>query len=191
MHSISGIVKPQSGSITFLGRHLDRMPAHRLVELGLSLVPEGRHIFPRMSVLDNLHLGSMRGEAKSRRKETLESVFELFPVLRDRHHQQAGTLSGGEQQMLAIARGLMARPKLLMLDEPSLGLAPMIVYHIFEILEKIAEDGMTLLVVEQNVHEALELSDRAYVIEQGHITLQGASEDLLVDDRVREAFLGI
>lgn len=191
MKSIMGLVRLTSGAISFEGQELNNLPAYRIPACGLSLVPEGRLGFPQMTVLENLQLGCVTPYARSHIRETLAHVFELFPVLYERRSQRAGTLSGGELQMLVVGRSLMSLPKLLLLDEPSLGLAPRLVDHIFERLSVIAEEGVTILIAEQNVADALNFSNRAYVLEQGKITLTGVASDLMQDDRVREAFLGI
>ncbi|HID18866.1 TPA: ABC transporter ATP-binding protein, partial [Candidatus Bathyarchaeota archaeon] len=170
LKTVSGLLRPRSGSISFLGEKVDNFDPRHIVELGLVQVPEGRHLFPYMTVLENLKMGAYPSYARKRRNETLEWVFTLFPILKERKGQLAGTLSGGEQQMLAIARGLMARPKLLMLDEPSLGLAPVYTLKIFDLIRKINQEGVTILLVEQNVRQALEISDRGYVLETGRIT---------------------
>lgn len=191
LNTISGLLHPMSGSIEFFNERIDRIPAHLIVKKGITHIPEGRELFPDMTVLENLLLGSYTSEAKKLRKESLKWVFELFPVLEERKNQLAGTLSGGEQQMLAIARGLMSRPKLLMLDEPSLGLAPVIVLKIFEVIKNVNEQGLTILLVEQNVRFALAMSHRAYVLENGRIVLKGKGKDLLEDRHVRKAYLGL
>jgi branched-chain amino acid transport system ATP-binding protein len=186
--TISGMLRPAAGSITFDGQRIDGIPAHRLIGLGICHVPEGRHVFPRMTVAENLEMGAFRFR---RPDETeLERVMELFPRLRERFRQQAGTLSGGEQQMLAIGRALMGKPRLLLLDEPSMGLAPLIVRQIFEIVREINESGVTVLLVEQNAAQALALANRGYVLETGELVLSGTGQDLLADDRVRAAYLG-
>ena len=191
INTISGINRPRNGRITFLGERIDGGKAHRIVERGIVQVPEGRRIFSSLTVLENLEMGSFLPRAKRRRKEALQEVYDLFPILKERKSQLAGTLSGGEQQMLAIARALMSLPKLLMLDEPSLGLAPMIVSDIFEVISTINSQGTTILIVEQNVEHTLEMADRAYVLENGSIVLEGTGEDLLENPHVKEAYLGI
>jgi branched-chain amino acid transport system ATP-binding protein len=191
LKTISGLLRPKSGSIVFEGIALNRVPPHRIVEMGLSQVPEGRRIFPRMSVLENLHMGSHVPEALKRREETLNWVIRLFPILKERSEQLGGTLSGGEQQMLAIARGLMCRPKLLLLDEFSLGLAPLIVREIFGIIQEINQQGTTVLLVEQNVQRSLSISHRGYVLENGAIVLQGVGKELLKNEFMMKAFLGM
>jgi branched-chain amino acid transport system ATP-binding protein len=186
--TISGMLRPAAGRIVFDGRRIDGIPAHDLIRLGICHVPEGRHVFPRMSVAENLEMGAFR--FKTIDKDDFERVLTLFPRLRERLKQQAGTLSGGEQQMLAIGRALMGKPRLLLLDEPSMGLAPMVVAQIFEIIREINESGVTVLLVEQNAAQALGLADRGYVLETGEIVLQGTGQELLADDRVRAAYLG-
>lgn len=189
--AIQGLLKSGSGSIRFMNRSIDELPAYKIVEEGIALVPEGREIFPKMSVLENLILGAYVSRAKDLMKDSLEWVFNLFPKLEERKEQLAGTMSGGEQQMLAIARALMSKPKLLMLDEPSLGLAPVIVLQVFDIIKKLKEESVTVLLVEQNVHHALEISDRAYIMEKGRIILEGKGSDLINNHYVREAYLGM
>jgi branched-chain amino acid transport system ATP-binding protein len=189
--TIQGLLKPGSGSIRLMNTSIDGLPAYKIVEEGIALVPEGREIFPKMSVLENLILGAYVSRAKEMKEDSLEWVFSLFPKLEERKGQLAGTMSGGEQQMLAIARALMSKPKLLMLDEPSLGLAPVIVLQVFDIIKKLKEEGVTVLLVEQNVHHALEISDRAYILEKGRIILEGKGSDLLNNHYVRQAYLGM
>jgi len=190
LKTISGVVSAASGAILFDGIRIERRASHEIASLGIAHVPEGRRLFPMMSVRENLELGAVRGEARRRREESFGRVFALFPRVKEREQQMAGTLSGGEQQMVAIARGLMARPRLLILDEPSLGLAPIIVKEMFEIIQTINREGITVLLVEQNVQQSLKLADRAYVLENGRIVLAGAGQELLNDERVREAYLG-
>lgn len=191
LKTISGLLHPDPGQIEFLGEGIDQWPAHRIVELGISHVPEGRRIFQYMTVQRNLRLGAYTQKSEEIREEILKQLFEIFPILRERLDQKAGTLSGGEQQMLAIARGLMSRPKLLMLDEPSLGLMPTLVTQVFDTIKRINAEGTTILLVEQNVREALELAHRAYVLQTGKIVLEGTGEELLESDLVRKAYLGI
>jgi branched-chain amino acid transport system ATP-binding protein len=186
--TVSGMLRPSTGSITLAGKRIDGIPAHELISLGICHVPEGRHVFPRMTVLENLEMGAFRFKRVD--KADLKRVFELFPRLEERVKQQAGTLSGGEQQMLAIGRALMGKPQLLLLDEPSMGLAPLIVKQIFEIIREINESGVTVLLVEQNAAQALALADRGYVLETGEIVLDGTGRELLADDRIRAAYLG-
>ena len=188
---ISGLVTPRHGRVLFRGDDLARVPAHRRVELGIVQVPEGRRLFPFMTVTENLLLGAHTPHARAARETTLTYVHTLFPVLHDRRTQLAGSLSGGEQQMCAIGRALMARPKLLMLDEPTLGLAPVLVGRIFETVRKINADGVTVLIVEQNVRQALGLADRAAVLESGKLVLEGAGRELLGDERLKRAYLGM
>ena len=191
LKTISGLLRPQKGEIRYGEHRLDKLGSDRIVEVGVAHVPEGRGMFPRMSVEENILLGAFIAAAKKRRKESMEKVFSLFPRLRERKKQLAGTLSGGEQQMLAIARGLMAIPKLLMLDEPSLGLAPLMVQQVFEVIMEIGSQKTTILLVEQNVNLALAISHRGYVIENGVITLSGTGEDLLNNEEVKRAYLGL
>lgn len=189
--TLSGVLRPTEGEIYFFDRRLDCLEPHLIVKQGVVRIPEGRKIFQEMTVLENLELGSYIRKAKSHRKENLVKVFDLFPRLEERKHQLAGTLSGGEQQMLAIGRGLMTLPRILMLDEPSLGLAPLIVMNLFEVIKQINQEGTTILLVEQNMHLALSTAQRGYVIENGRIILEGGSEKLLGEDHVRTAYLGI
>ena len=186
--TISGMLRPATGSITFEGQRIDGVPAHRLIGLGICHVPEGRHVFPRMTVAENLEMGAFRFRRPD--EAELERVLSLFPILRERYRQPAGTLSGGEQQMLAIGRALMGKPRLLLLDEPSMGLAPLIVRQIFDIVREINDSGVTVLLVEQNAAQALALANRGYVLETGEIVLSGPGQELLADDRVRAAYLG-
>jgi branched-chain amino acid transport system ATP-binding protein len=190
LRSITGLQKPTQGSIHFMGKNLAKEPPDRIVDLGISQVLEGARIFAGMSVLENLELGAFVPRARKDKEQTLESVFGTFPRLKERIHQRAGTLSGGERQMLGIGRALMAHPKLLLLDEPSFGLAPIMVDNIFEMVQKINQQGVTILLVEQNVRAALELAQRAYVIENGRIVGQGTGDDLLSFESVRSAYLG-
>ena len=191
MRAISGLLHPSRGEISFQGRRIDRLPASKIVELGVVQVPEGRKIFPSMTVRENLELGSYHKKAKPHRAESLERVLAMFPVLRERQTQAAGTLSGGEQQMLAIGRALMARPSLLMLDEPSLGLAPRIVFEIFDTIRAIRAQGLTVLLVEQNVQHSLRLANRGYVLENGSIALSGSGDELLASEHTKRAYLGM
>ena len=188
LRTISGQLRASGGEIVFKGRRIDGLPAHEVVALGVGHSPEGRRIFPRMSVLENLQMGAYRfGRA---RKDDLDRVFALFPRLQERRSQDGGTLSGGEQQMLAIGRALMSRPQLLLLDEPSMGLAPLLVQQIFDIIREINEQGTTVLLVEQNAVQALSIANRGYVLETGSIVMSDAASSLLVDPRVRAAYLG-
>ena len=191
LNTISGLLSPANGSISFLDQRLDQIPAHKIIEYGLAQVPEGRRLFPEMTVRENLIMGSLISEAKSKRNKTMEWVFGLFPRLREREKQMAGTLSGGEQQMLTVGRGLMALPKLIMFDEPSFGLAPIIVADIFKIIQRINKEGVTVLIVEQNTKHTLEICDRGYVLENGRIILSGTGQELLDNEHVKLAYLGI
>ena len=190
LRAVSGLIRPRGGRIRFDGERLERRSPDKIVDLGIVQVPEGRKLFPTLTVLENLELGAYSPRAKRRRGETLEQVFARFPVLKERAQQRAGTLSGGEQQMCAIGRGLMALPRLLMLDEPSLGLAPKLVHEIFGIVREVNRRGVTLLLVEQNVRQALATSQRGYVLETGRIVLSGASQELLTSEHTRRAYLG-
>ena len=191
IRTISSLLTPRKGSIEFDGVRLDKTPPYHVIEHGIVHVPEGRRLFPQMSVEENLIMGTLNGEAKARRAQTMERVYGLFPRLRERQKQLAGTLSGGEQQMLAVGRGLMSLPKLMMFDEPSLGLAPILVQDIFRIVRKINEEGVTVLLVEQNVRQTLAMCHRAYVLENGRVVLEGTGEALMANDHVKEAYLGI
>jgi branched-chain amino acid transport system ATP-binding protein len=190
LRSINGLNHPREGTITFGGRDITAMPAHEIVKLGISQSPEGRRVFPRMSVLENLEMGAYQRSNKAEIREDLDRVYKLFPRLEERKHQKAGTLSGGEQQMLAIGRGLMARPKLLLLDEPSMGLAPIFVDRIFEIVQEISKQGTTILLVEQNALMALDAADRGYVLETGTVALSDDAKALMKNEQVRKTYLG-
>lgn len=189
--TICSVLTPKEGTVEFNDIRLDHLPPHKIIEHGIVHVPEGRHLFTEMTVEENLLMGALHGEAKARRPETLEYVYRIFSILKERRGQTAGTLSGGEQQMLAIGRGLMSRPKLMMFDEPSLGLAPMLVQLILNLVRRINEEGVTVLLVEQNVVQTLALCDRACVLENGRIVLQGRGQELLSDDHVKKAYLGV
>ena len=192
IRTLGGVLAPKTGSIRFEGRDIAGQPSHVVCDLGIGQVAEGRQIFPTLSVFENLEIGAMLPRARSGAERTLARVFDMFPRLRERRSQAAGTLSGGEQQMLAIGRCLMGAPRLIMFDEPSLGLAPTIVQEVLRIIERLnREDGLTVMLVEQNVAASLRLSNRAYVLENGHVVLQGRGADLLDDPRVREAYLGL
>jgi branched-chain amino acid transport system ATP-binding protein len=191
LHTISGLLRPRQGSITFQGQALHRDSPQRIVEAGLIHIAEGRELFPHMTVLENLELGAFPRRARRLRRQSLAYVLDLFPRLRERQQQIAGTLSGGEQQMLAIGRGLMARPRLLMLDEPSLGLAPLMVAELFACIRRIHAEQVTILLVEQNVHQALDIADRAYVLENGRTVRTGTAAELLADDAIQAAYLGL
>jgi branched-chain amino acid transport system ATP-binding protein len=190
LKTVSGLKRPSEGSILFDGRPIDSIPAHEIVDLGICQAPEGRRIFPRMTVHENLEMGAYGRTDHHRLKDDYERVYNLFPVLRDRQKQKGGTLSGGEQQMLAIGRALMGEPRLLMLDEPSMGLAPLVVEKIFGLLREIHDQGTTILLVEQNAQAALRLADRGYVIESGEIVLSDDAKSLLGNEEVRKAYLG-
>jgi len=191
LRTLSGMMHPRSGYIKFLDKNIEKLPSHEVAELGIAHIPEGRGLFSGMTILENLRMGAFSKRARKKVNETLEWVYELFPILGERKNQIAGTLSGGEQQMLAIARGLMSSPKLLMLDEPSLGLGPKLVLKVFETIKRINEEGVTVLLVEQNVRHVLELCSRGYVLEQGRITLEGKGENLLKDPYLKNKYLGM
>ncbi|MBI5017147.1 MAG: ABC transporter ATP-binding protein [Deltaproteobacteria bacterium] len=191
LKTVSGLLRPRKGSVEFDGERIDQIPAYRVIEKGIAHVPEARRLFPQMSVEENLELGALKGEAKARRKETLEKVFTRFPRLKERRRQLAGTMSGGEQQMAAVGRGLMSLPKMLLFDEPSLGLSPLLVEEIFNVVRQVREDGVTVLIVEQNVRQTLAIADRAYVLETGKVIREGRGKDLLEDEEVRKAYLGV
>lgn len=191
LNTISGLLRPRKGKIAFEGQDLVKIPDYRMINLGIAHVPEARRLFPEMTVVENLDMGSLIREAKVKREGSKEWVFSLFPRLKQRAWQEAGTLSGGEAQMLAVARGLMSRPKLIMMDEPSLGLAPLLVSQIFGITEQIHKEGVTVLLIEQNVFHALKACTRAYVMETGRIVLQGSGNELMKDEHIKTAYLGI
>ncbi len=190
LRTISGLVRAREGAIVFEERDITQEPPHRIVEMGIAMVPEGRRIFPNLTVMENLLLGAYTRRDHQELRKDLDRVFMLFPRLKERTWQKGGTLSGGEQQMLAVARALMSRPKLLMMDEPSLGLAPLLVREIFEIIRELLQSGVTILLIEQNAKAALEISHYAYVLETGRIVLEGEGKKLLEDERVRKAYLG-
>lgn len=190
MRTIMGLVKAREGSISFLDQDLTKLKTHEIVKAGISLVPEGRQILQDMTVYENLEMGAYIRKDKAGIEEDIKKVFKRFPILDERSYQLGGTLSGGQQQMLAIERALMARPKLLLLDEPSMGLAPLVVNEIFEVIKEISQEGTTVLVVEQNVRQALKIADYAYVLETGKMVLDGSAEDVRHDPRVMEAYLG-
>ena len=191
LRAISGLVHVASGTIEFLGERIDGLPPYKIVSKGIVQVPEGRKLFPFMTVQENLELGAYTPEARKEKDETLKLVYEIFPVLKERKNQRAGTLSGGEQQMLAMGRALMSKPKLFLLDEPSLGLAPIVVEKVFDVVKELNRRGMTILLVEQNVERALEIAHRGYVLEVGRIVLKGRSDELIKNEQVRKAYLGI
>ena len=190
LKTISGIVKPQSGSIEYQNESLVGKKAPQIVAAGISQVPEGRHVFPAMTVMENLQLGSYLQKDRSQIEARLQEIYQMFPILKERQHQDAATLSGGEQQMLVMARAMMAGPKLLLLDEPSMGLAPIYIQKVFDIIQKINAQGTTILLIEQNAHQALSIADRGYVIASGEIQLTGSGEKLLNDPQVKRAYLG-
>ena len=190
LQTLTGILSPKSGSIVFEGKDLTRTPAHKIVEMGMAHVPEGRRVFADMSVYENLLLGAYTRKDKAEIAESLASVYKRFPRLEERKGQRAGTLSGGEQQMLAMGRALMSRPRIILMDEPSMGLSPIFVNEIFDIIREVSESGTTVLLVEQDAKKALSIADRAYVLETGSITMDGKAEDLLNDEAVQKAYLG-
>ena len=190
LKTISGIVKPQSGSIEYQNESLVGKKAPQIVAAGISQVPEGRHVFPAMTVMENLQLGAYLQKDRAQIEARLQNIYEMFPILKERQHQDAATLSGGEQQMLVMARAMMAGPKLLLLDEPSMGLAPIYIQKVFEIIQKINAQGTTILLIEQNAHQALAIADRGYVIASGEIQLSGTGKELLNDPQVKRAYLG-
>jgi branched-chain amino acid transport system ATP-binding protein len=191
LKTVSGLLRPRHGSVSFRGEDLGRVEAYHRIDRGMALCPEARRLFVEMTVEENLDMGSLRGEAKRQREHTKERVFALFPRLSERRHQLAGTLSGGEQQMVAIGRGLMSLPRLMMFDEPSLGLSPILVREIFDVIRTIRQEGTTVLIVEQNVNQTLAVADRAYVLEHGRVAMQGTGKDLLNDPHVKAAYLGL
>ena len=191
LNTITGLLPPASGSVEFLGRRIDGLPSHAIVELGISHVPEGGKVFPLMTVHENLEMGAYPLPAWKQKEETFEQVYRLFPLLKERGRQLARTLSGGERQMLAIGRGLMSRPKLCIFDEPSYGLAPLLVAEIFQVIGELRNQGITVLLIEQNVRQSLEIADRAYVLENGRVCLQGDCGELLQSDYVRQAYMGL
>ena len=191
LNTISGLIQPRVGSIVFREQNIEHLPAEKIVESGIAQIPEARRLFPFMTVQENLEIGAYNRRAEAVRSETLKEVFDLFPILKERRNQLARTLSGGEQQMLAVGRGLMAKPVLLMLDEPSLGLAPMLVKTVFEAVRQINEGGTTVLLVEQDVQHSLQLSHRGYVLENGRVVMEGTGKELLEDPHIRKAYLGL
>jgi branched-chain amino acid transport system ATP-binding protein len=191
INTISGLLRPASGTIKFLGKHIEGQASHSIVELGICHIPEGRRLFPDMSVRENLEMGAYLTRAWKQKEETLEHVYHLFPILKERGGQLARTLSGGEQQMLAMGRGLMSRPKLCIIDEPSNGLAPILVKEIFDIIQGLREQGIAILLIEQNVRQTLELADRAYVLENGRVILSGEGKKLMKKELIKKAYLGL
>ncbi len=190
LHTISGLIAPKEGSVLFEGKNITKIPGHKIVSMGMAHVPEGRRVFAQLSVLQNLKMGAYTRKDKEEIQASLKMVFERFPRLEERQNQLAGTLSGGEQQMLAMGRALMSHPKLILMDEPSMGLSPIFVNEIFDIIEKVSKSGTTVLLVEQNAKKALSIADRAYVLETGNIVLEGRAEDLLNNDSIKKAYLG-
>ena len=190
LHTISGLIAPKKGSIIFEGQEITKIPAHKIVENGLAQVPEGRRVFPSLTVLENLKLGAYTRKDKKEIEDTLKMVYERFPRLEERKNQPAGTLSGGEQQMLAMGRALMSKPRIILMDEPSMGLSPIFVNEIFDIIQKVSASGTTVLLVEQNAKKALSIAERGYVLETGKIVKEGKASDLLNDEAVKKAYLG-
>lgn len=190
LHTISGLLAPKEGSVIFEGKDIVKIPGHKIVSMGMAHVPEGRRVFAQLSVLQNLKMGAYTRKDKEEISRTLKTVFERFPRLEERQNQLAGTLSGGEQQMLAMGRALMSHPRLILMDEPSMGLSPIFVNEIFDIIEEVSKSGTTVLLVEQNAKKALSIADRAYVLETGNIVLEGRADDLLNDDSIKKAYLG-
>ncbi len=190
LHTISGLLSPHAGSIRFMDKEISRVPSHKIVGMGIAQVPEGRRIFANLSVYNNLRMGAYTRKDKEEFERNLETVYASFPILKERREQMGGTLSGGEQQMLAMGRALMSSPRLMIMDEPSMGLSPIYVNEIFAIIKKVNEQGVTVLLVEQNAKKALSIADRAYVLETGNIVLTGKASDLLEDERIKKAYLG-
>lgn len=190
LHTITGLLEAKKGTVTFDGKDITKIPAHRIVSMGMAHVPEGRRVFANLTVYQNLKMGAYTRKDKNEIEETLESVYKRFPRLKERHNQLSGTLSGGEQQMLAMGRALMSHPRILLMDEPSMGLSPIFVNEIFDIIKEVSAGGTTVLLVEQNAKKALSISDRGYVLETGKIVLEGESEELLNNDSIKKAYLG-
>ncbi len=190
LHTVSGLLTPKNGSVLFEGQDITKIPGHKIVSMGMAHVPEGRRVFAQLTVLQNLKMGAYTRKDKEEIQQTLQNVFERFPRLEEHQNQLAGTLSGGEQQMLAMGRALMSRPKIILMDEPSMGLSPIFVNEIFDIIQEVSKSGTTVLLVEQNAKKALSIADRAYVLETGKIVLEGKAEDLLQDDSIKKAYLG-
>jgi branched-chain amino acid transport system ATP-binding protein len=191
LKTITGVISPTAGEISFLGNRIEKLKSHVIVDLGISHIPEGRKLFSQMSVLENLEMGAYSRRVWDQRHETLKDVFELLPFLKTRQAQTASTMSGGEQQMVAMGRGLMSKPRLCIIDEPSSGLAPLVVDEVFQIIKKLRGQGISVFLIEQNVQQTLEIADRGYVIENGHIVMEGRSQVLLEDENIRKAYLGI
>lgn len=190
LHTVTGLLSPKKGSVIFEGQDITKIPAHKIVSLGMAHVPEGRRVFADLSVYENLKMGAYTRKDKVEIEKTLDHVYERFPRLKERKNQLAGTLSGGEQQMLAMGRALMSQPKIILMDEPSMGLSPILVNEIFDIIQEVSKSGTTVLLVEQNAKKALSIADRAYVLETGNIVLDGKADDLLNDDSIKKAYLG-
>ena len=190
LHTITGLLSPKRGSVMFEGKEITKVPAHKIVSMGMAHVPEGRRVFAELSVYENLRMGAYTRKDKKEIEESLANVYKRFPRLEERKNQMAGTLSGGEQQMLAMGRALMSKPKIILMDEPSMGLSPILVNEIFDIIRAVSESGTTVLLVEQNAKKALAIADRAYVLETGKIVLEGNAKDLLEDDSIKKAYLG-
>ena len=190
LHTITGLISPKKGHVIFEGKDITKVPAHKIVSMGMAHVPEGRRVFAELSVYENLRMGAYTRKDKSEIEESLANVYKRFPRLEERKNQMAGTLSGGEQQMLAMGRALMSKPKIILMDEPSMGLSPIMVNEIFDIIRAVSESGTTVLLVEQNAKKALSIADRAYVLETGNIVLEGKAEDLLENDSIKKAYLG-
>lgn len=190
LHTVTGLLSPKCGSVLFEGKDITKVPAHKIVSLGMAHVPEGRRVFAELTVYENLKMGAYTRKNKNELEQTLESVYQRFPRLRERKNQLAGTLSGGEQQMLAMGRALMSHPKIILMDEPSMGLSPILVNQIFDIIEEVSKSGTTVLLVEQNAKKALAIADRAYVLETGKIVLEGDADQLMNDDSIKKAYLG-
>ena len=190
LHTVTGLLSPKKGSVIFQGKDITKTPAHKIVSMGMAHVPEGRRVFAELSVYENLKMGAYTRTDKAEIEDSLKSVYKRFPRLEERKNQMAGTLSGGEQQMLAMGRALMSKPGIILMDEPSMGLSPILVNEIFDIIRSVSESGTTVLLVEQNAKKALSIADRAYVLETGTITLEGKAKDLLEDDSIKKAYLG-
>lgn len=190
LHTVTGLLSPKRGSVVFEGKEITKVPAHKIVSMGMAHVPEGRRVFAELSVYENLRMGAYTRRDKTEVEESLRSIYERFPRLEERRNQLAGTLSGGEQQMLAMGRALMSKPKIILMDEPSMGLSPIMVNEIFDIIRSVSESGTTVLLVEQNAKKALSIADRAYVLETGSIVLEGKARQLLEDDSIKKAYLG-
>nr|WP_330398976.1 ABC transporter ATP-binding protein [Lachnoclostridium sp. An76] len=190
LHTVTGLISPKNGHVLFEGKDITKVPAHKIVSMGMAHVPEGRRVFAELSVYENLKMGAYTRKDKNEIEESLKNVYKRFPRLEERKNQMAGTLSGGEQQMLAMGRALMSKPKIILMDEPSMGLSPIMVNEIFDIIRSVSESGTTVLLVEQNAKKALAIADRAYVLETGKIVLEGKAKDLLEDDSIKKAYLG-